>query len=89
MGAAMVVGRQTAFVWTVWSEAHVSWAVIAVSEKREAIHELHERFSSVVDLPSAVVVAASAEDDDVEAAVVKLPFPAGYAGLQHERWGVE
>lgn len=85
----MVAVRQLVFAWFVWSEAHVSWAVMVVSEKRELVYGMHERFSSMVDVPSAVVAAASAEDVDVEAAGMKLPFPDGYAGLQHERWGVE
>lgn len=85
----MVVLRQMAFAWFLWSEAHVSWVAMGVSEKREIIDGMHERFSTFFDVPSCIVTAASAEDVDVEAAGKRLPFPGDYAGLDHERYGVE
>lgn len=85
----MVVLRQLAFAWFVWSESHVSWVAMGVSERREIIDGMHERFSMYFDVPSCVVTAASADDDDVEAVGRKLPFPGNFGWLQHERSGVE
>lgn len=86
----MVVVRSLSFVWFVWSKAHLSWVAMGVSERREIIDGMHERFSHFVDgVPSCVVVAASADDDDVEAAGLKLPFPDEFGWLHHERYGVE
>lgn len=85
----MVVLRQMAFAWFLWSDSHVSWVAMAISERREQVDGLHERFSVFFDAPSCVAVAASADDNDVEAAGRKLPFPGDYAGLDHERFGVE
>lgn len=85
----MAAIRQLAFAWFIFSEEHVSWACLAVSERRELVDGLHERFSSFSTVPSSVVVAASAADDDVEAAGKRLPWPSEYSWLRHERFGVE
>lgn len=81
--------RQTAFAWFVFSETQVSWVCMAVTEKREHVDGLHQRFTAFFDVPSSVVVAASVDDADVEAAGKKLAFPGDYSWLQHERFGVE
>lgn len=77
------------FALVVWCEPGFCWASVCVSEKRELLVELCERLRLFGPGEFRVIEAASVEDDAVEVAGEALPWPAGFAYLNHESYGIE
>lgn len=81
--------RAGGYALLVWSELEFRWWSLAVSEDRERLVDLRKRMSLCVPVLTRIIEAASADDDDVEAAGVVEPWPGHVAHLHHESYGIE